>query len=111
MNPAVRAFRILKLFLVFLRELALSVLRVSKLVLSPRMTFSPGIFVFPLTLERDFEITLLANLITLTPGTLTVDVSDDRKSLLVHAIDSPDPDLARRDIAEGFERLIREAFE
>jgi multicomponent Na+:H+ antiporter subunit E len=111
MNHAMRAFRILKLFLVFLREFGLSVLRVSKLVLSPRMRFSPGIFVFPLTLTRDFEITLLANLITLTPGTLTVDVSDDRKSLLVHAIDSPDPELARRAIAEGFERLIREAFE
>jgi multicomponent Na+:H+ antiporter subunit E len=111
MKLAVRAIRIVKLFLAFLMEFGRSVLRVSKLVLSPRMTFSPGIFVFPLTLERDFEITLLANLITLTPGTLTVDVSDDRKSLLVHAIDSPDPDLARRDIAEGFERLIREAFE
>jgi multicomponent Na+:H+ antiporter subunit E len=111
MNPAIRAFRILKLVLAFLREFGLSVLRVAKLVLSPRMTFSPGIFVFPLALTRDFEITLLANLITLTPGTLTVDVSDDRRSLLVHAIDCPDPDLARRDIAEGFERLIQEAFE
>jgi multicomponent Na+:H+ antiporter subunit E len=111
MNPAVRAFRILKLFLVFLKEFGLSVLRVSGLVLSPRMNFSPGIFVFPLTLTRDFEITLLANLITLTPGTLTVDVSGDRGSLMVHAIDIPDADQARRAIAEGFERLIREAFE
>ena len=111
MSPAVRTFRIFKLFLAFLREFALSVLRVSKLVLSPRRRFSPGIFVLPLSLTRDFEITLLANLITLTPGTLTVDISDDRKSLLVHAIDSPDPDVARRDIANGFERLIREAFE
>ena len=111
MSPVMRIFRILKLFLVFVRELAFSVLRVSKLILSPRMVIRPGVFVFPLTLQRDFEITLLANLITLTPGTLTVDVSDDRKTLLVHAIDGPDPDLARREIANGFERLIREAFE
>jgi len=111
MNPVIRAFRILKLLLVFVRELALSVLRVTRLVLSPRMAIRPGIFAFPLTLQRDFEITLLANLITLTPGTLTVDVSDDRKTLLVHAIDSPDPDRARSEIANGFERLIREAFE
>ncbi|WP_436010096.1 Na+/H+ antiporter subunit E [Rhizobium sp. LjRoot254] len=105
-----RAFRILKLFLVFLREFALSVFRVARLVLSPRMRFTPCAFRFPLTLTSDFQITLLANLITLTPGTLTVDVTDDRAALIVHAIDCPDPDAARREIAQGFERLIREAF-
>ena len=102
--------RILWLLLVLLREFTLSVYRVLRLVLSPRLRFRPGIFTFPLTLTRDFEITLLANLITLTPGTLSVDVSDDRRTLYVHAIDCPDPDAARRDIAQGFERLIREAF-
>ena len=111
MNIVRRAFRISRLFVVFLKEFTLSVLRVIRLVLSPRIDIRPGIFIFPLTLTRDFEITLLANLITLTPGTLTVDVSEDRTSLSVHAIDCPDPDLARREIAEGFERLIREAFQ
>ena len=111
MNIAVRLYRILKLFAVFMREFTLSVLRVAHLVLSPRMAIRPSLFTFPLTLTSDFQITLLANLITLTPGTLTVDVSDDRSSLLVHAIDSPDPEIARRQIADGFERLIREAFE
>jgi multicomponent Na+:H+ antiporter subunit E len=106
----IRPFRILKLFLVFLREFSLSVFRVARLVLSPRMRFSPRAFHFPLTLTSDFQITLLANLITLTPGTLTVDVTEDRAALIVHAIDCPDPDAARREIAEGFERLIREAF-
>jgi multicomponent Na+:H+ antiporter subunit E len=60
--------------------------------------------------DRDFEITLLANLITLTPGTLSVDVSDDRRLLFVHAIDCPDADKAVRDIRDGFERKILEAF-
>jgi multicomponent Na+:H+ antiporter subunit E len=106
----IRLFRIGKLFAVFLKELSLSVYRVARLVLSPEMKFTPGIFLFPLTVTSDFEIALLANLVTLTPGTLTVDVTDDRKSLLVHAVDCPDPDAARKDIAEGFERLILEAF-
>jgi multicomponent Na+:H+ antiporter subunit E len=110
MIPVPRPIGLAILFVVFLREFTLSVYRVVRLVLAPRMRFQPAMFVFPLTLTRDFEITLLANLITLTPGTLTVDVADDRKSLLVHAIDCPDPDRARRDIADGFERLIREAF-
>ena len=82
----------------------------ARLVLSPRMRPEPGIFAFRLKVDRNFEITLLANLITLTPGTLSVDVSEDRKTLFVHAIDCSDPDRTRRDIAQGFERRIMEAF-
>ena len=106
----IRPLKLLKLFVVFLGEFTLSVVRVARLVLSPQMRFSPRAFRFELSLTSDFQITLLANLITLTPGTLTVDVTDDRSALIVHAIDCPDPDAARRDIAEGFQRLIREAF-
>lgn len=105
-----RAWRILSLLLLFLYELMMSALKVARLVLSPRMELKPGIFAYPLRLEEDFQITLLANLITLTPGTLSVDVSDDRRTLYVHAIDCSDPDGARRDIAGGFERKIMEAF-
>ncbi|MCF1434539.1 Na+/H+ antiporter subunit E [Agrobacterium vitis] len=106
-----RAWRILSLLLLFLSELAKSAWKVTIMVLSPGLDIKPGIFAFPLSVERDFEITLLANLITLTPGTLSVDVSEDRKILYVHALDCSDPDAARRDIAEGFERKIREAFQ
>ncbi|MGV2106503.1 Na+/H+ antiporter subunit E [Agrobacterium vitis] len=106
-----RTWRILSLLLLFLSELAKSAWKVTIMVLSPGLDIKPGIFAFPLSVERDFEITLLANLITLTPGTLSVDVSDDRKILYVHALDCSDPDAARRDIAEGFERKIREAFQ
>lgn len=106
----IRLYRILKLFVVFLREFVVSVLRVAWLVMSPRMTFTPAAFRFPLRLRSDRQITLLANLITLTPGTLTVDVAEDRSALVVHAIDCPDVEAACRDIRDGFERLIREAF-
>ena len=61
-------------------------------------------------MESDFEITLLANLITLTPGTLSVDVSEDRRMLFVHAIDCSDVESAIRDIKEGFENKIIRAF-
>jgi multicomponent Na+:H+ antiporter subunit E len=105
-----RLYRIAKLFLVFLREFVLSVFRVARLVLSPRLSFTPAAFRYPLALKSDRQITLLANLITLTPGTLTVDVTEDRSALIVHAIDCPDVEAARADIRDGFERLIREAF-
>jgi multicomponent Na+:H+ antiporter subunit E len=105
-----QGFAILSLMLLFLRELALSAWKVALTVLSPDMQLKPGIFAFPLTVDRDFEITLLANMITLTPGTLSVDVSDDRRTLYVHALDCSDPEAAKRDIANGFERKILEAF-
>jgi multicomponent Na+:H+ antiporter subunit E len=105
-----RIGRFLALLLLFLRELAKSAWAVAVIVMSPKMDVKPGIFAFPLTVDRDFEIMLLANLITLTPGTLSVDVSDDRKTLYVHALDCSDPEAVKRGIAEGFERRILEAF-
>lgn len=105
-----RSWRIIKLFVSFLYELVMSAWKVMVLVLSPKLDLKPGIFKFPLSIENDMEITLLANMITLTPGTLSVDVSDDKKFIYVHAIDASDPEAARRDIAEGFERKIKEAF-
>ncbi|TCU19292.1 Na+/H+ antiporter subunit E [Rhizobium sullae] len=105
-----RARRVLSLALLFLKELALSAWTVARTVLRPKMEIRPGIFAFPLTVERDLEITLLANLITLTPGTLSVDVSEDRRTLYVHALDCSDPEATKLAIASGFERKIMEAF-
>lgn len=106
----VRPWPTLLLFLLFVKELLLSSVRVARLVLSPSMDIKPGIFAYPLTVTRDFEIALLANLITLTPGTLSVDVSEDRQTLFVHGMDCSDPEQARREIRNGFERRIMEAF-
>jgi multicomponent Na+:H+ antiporter subunit E len=105
-----RSWRVISLAALFVYELILSAWRVVTLVLSPKMDVKPGIMAYPMKVDRDAEITLLANLITLTPGTLSVDVSDDRRTLYVHAIDCSDTDQTRRDIAEGFERRILEAF-
>ncbi|MFL0693545.1 MAG: Na+/H+ antiporter subunit E [Agrobacterium tumefaciens] len=102
--------RVLALVLLFLVELAKSAWRVATLVLRPKMDLKPGIFAYPLMVKSDWEISLLANLITLTPGTLSVDVSEDRTTLYIHAIDCSDVEAARRDIAEGFEKKIMEAF-
>lgn len=105
-----RARRVLSLAVLFVYELVLSAWRVALLVMSRKPELKPGILAYPLKVDRDAEITLLANLITLTPGTLSVDVSDDRRTLYVHALDCSDPDQTRREIAEGFERKILEAF-
>lgn len=106
----IRPYPALKLFLLFLRELFRSAWRVAVLVLRPRLDIRPDVVAVPVSLTRDAELTLLANLITLTPGTLTVDIAEDRRALYVHALEGDDPDAVRRDIRAGFERAIRETF-
>lgn len=105
-----RLWQIVSLALLFVYELLLSALRVAVIVLRPKIELKPGIIAYPLTVDRDFEITMLANLITLTPGTLSVDVSEDRKTLYVHCIDVPDKQATIDDIKNGFERKILEVF-
>jgi len=94
--------------LFFLRELTVSGLRVAYDVVTPTLSAKPGIIAIPLTVETDFEITTLANTITLTPGTITLDISEDHKVLYVHAMYAEDPELVRRQIIEGLERRVLE---
>lgn len=93
----------------FARELVLSGLKVAWLALQPRLKLRPAIVAYPLTLVTDAQITLLANMITLTPGTLSVDVSADRKTLFIHAIDLASRERLIGEIAGGFETRILEA--
>src|SRR5699024_5621043 len=71
----------IKLVFIFLRELAMSNISVLRIVLQPKMDIKPAIFTYPTELKHDWEITLLSALITLTPGTLVVHVSDDQQKL------------------------------
>ncbi|TLP44843.1 MULTISPECIES: Na+/H+ antiporter subunit E [Cohaesibacter] len=105
-----RARRVLSLLMLFLRELMKSAFRVAKLALSPKLELRPGFIAYDLTTDRDIEITILANMITLTPGTLSVDVSDDKKTLYIHAVTFDDLEELRSEIRDGFERKIMEAF-
>ena len=92
----------------FLKELILSNVRVAIDVVSPRSRRRPAVVAVPLDVTSDVEITMLANIVTLTPGTLSLDVSPDRRTLYVHGMFVDDPEAFRRDIKEGFERRIRE---
>lgn len=101
---------VLGLILFFLWELILSSLRVAYDVLTPTHHMRPGVVGIPLDLQTDMEITLLANLITLTPGTLSLEVSPDRRTLYLHVMYIDDAEAVRRRVKEGFERRIREVF-
>lgn len=65
----------------------------------------------PLNLRRPEAITVLAGTITLTPGTVSADLSDKGHALLVHALDAGDPDAVRDEIKQRYERRLKEIFE
>ncbi|MGH9791815.1 MAG: Na+/H+ antiporter subunit E [Candidatus Acidiferrales bacterium] len=95
----------------FLWELLLSNLRVAYDVVTPRYHMRPGVIAIPLDVRSEIEIVTLANLITLTPGTLSLDVSADRKVLYIHAMYLDDVAAFRQRIKEGFERRVREVMQ
>ena len=103
-----KVWAIIKLVLLFLKELTLSNISVLKLIIKPEMPIRPAIFAMPTILEKDWEITLLSSLITLTPGTIVIDVSDDNKTLYIHSIDFEDIDDAVKSIQDTFEKAILE---
>jgi multicomponent Na+:H+ antiporter subunit E len=85
-------------------------LRVAWEVLTPGFGMRPAIVAIPLDVKTPLEITLLAQCITLTPGTLSIDVSSDRSVLYIHAMYVNDLDEYRQIIKDGFERRILELF-
>jgi multicomponent Na+:H+ antiporter subunit E len=94
----------------FLWELLLANLRVAYEVVTPELHIRSGIIGIPLDIQTDTQITLLASLLALTPGSISLDISPDRKILYIHTMYVDDPDVLRKQIKNGFERLILEAF-
>lgn len=77
---------VIKFFFYFLKELILANLMVAWDIITPAPKMRPGIIALGLDAKTNFEITMLANLITLTPGTLSLDVSEDKKTLYIHSL-------------------------
>ena len=92
----------------FVWELVRANLRLALDVATPRYHMKPGILAIPLDATRDSEILLLAMLINLTPGSVALDVSDDRKTMYVHVMYIDSPEAARAEIKVGFERRVHQ---
>lgn len=98
--------RIFEFIAFFIWELLVANLRIAYDVVAPQFRMRPGIIALPLDARTDGEITLLANLISLTPGTLSVDVSADRTKLFIHMQFIDDPEHAKQQLKQGFERRL-----
>jgi len=103
-----KTIQFVRFALFFTKELIVSSYRVAIDVVKPLPLMRPGVIGIPLDAETDLEITMLANIISLTPGTLSLDVSPDRKTLYIHAMYVINPDDLRREIKDGLERRLLE---
>ena len=90
----------------FLYELLLANLEVAYDLITPSYYMKPGIVRYELSAKTDMEITLLSNLISLTPGTLILDVSDDKSVLYIHVMYVKDKEKFIRRIRDGFEQRL-----
>ncbi|SHG00569.1 multisubunit sodium/proton antiporter, MrpE subunit [Salegentibacter echinorum] len=98
--------KLIALFFFFLWELFKANLQVAYEVVTPNLKMTPGIVKVPLTIQSDLGITMLGNMISLTPGTLSLDVSNDKKVLYVHAMYITDKEEFIDGIKNGFEKRI-----
>ena len=93
--------------LYYLWELLKSNFRVAYEVLTPTHTMKPGVIGLPLDAQSDAAITIFANLVSFTPGTLSLDVSNDRRMLFIHAMYADDDEQLFADLKEMERRVIK----
>ena len=94
----------------FVWEIVIANLRVALDVVRGNR-IEPAVVAIPLDVTTDGEILLLSMLINITPGSVTIDLSDDRRTLYVHVMHMNDADDTRREIKDGFERRVKLLFQ
>ncbi len=110
--PVGRPIKLLSYLVLVIWDILVANVVVAMIVLfKSNKNMRPQWVVIPLDLRTPEAITMLAGTITLTPGTVSADLSDDGKALLVHALDADDPDAVRDDIKQRYERRLKEIFE
>lgn len=105
-----RVRRAVELAAFFAWELLVANFRVAADVLRGNQ-IEPAVVAIPLDVTSDIEILLLSMLINITPGSVTIDLSDDHRTLYVHVMHMKTPEETRREIKDGFEHRIRLLFE
>jgi multicomponent Na+:H+ antiporter subunit E len=106
-----RVWAAIKLAAIFSWELIVANIDIAKMVLHPKMEMKPGIVKVPTTLKTEGELTLLAMIISLTPGTLIMDFSPDNRFFYIHSVHMEDKEDVIAKIRDVFEKAIMEVTE
>jgi multicomponent Na+:H+ antiporter subunit E len=105
--------RYLKIFafvLFYIKEILISNITVARDVLFFNNHLKPGFILLPIDTLNERQILILSNIITMTPGTLAMDVADDQKNLFLHSLYVEDADQLRQQLIEDYVTPIRELF-
>jgi multicomponent K+:H+ antiporter subunit E len=103
---------IVEFVLIVLWDIVMANILVARIILfTRRADLRPAWITVPLDLRTPEAITVLAGTVTMTPGTVSSDLSQDGHSLLVHCLHAPDPDEVRDQIKARYERRLKEIFE
>lgn len=97
----------IKFLLFYLYRLVRSNLNLAKTILKPKLNMRPGIIELPIQLKSDHEILSLINLITMTPGTICMDISDDKSKIYIHAMFVNDEVEFKAEIKEMEQRISK----
>lgn len=108
-----RPLKVVEYAVLVLYDVVVANLQVAALILGPRSRLAPAFVRVPLELRSDFAVTVLASTVTLTPGTVSVEIEDGPagRSLVVHALRCLDPDALVRDVKHRYELRLREILE
>lgn len=104
-------WKLLRYIAMLLWDIGLANITVARLILGPTRQLRPAFIHLPLDLQNEFAISVLASTISLTPGTVSSDLSADRRTLLIHALDVEDEAAAIAAIKQRYEKPLREIFE
>ena len=105
-----RVYKIFSFILYFISDMIKANLEATKEILSPGLNITPGIVAFKHHLITDFEITMLTNVIALTPGTMVLKVSDDKKIIYIHGLYLHDKEKFMDRLENGLEKKLIEAL-
>lgn len=110
-RPAfIKSWQMPRYLVIVLKDIIVASFSVARLILSPRQP-RPIFVCYPLQLEHPLAISILASTISLTPGTVSADVSDDQKTLLIHALDAGTDQEVIDAIHNRYEKPLMEMFQ
>lgn len=92
-------------------DIVVANLQVVRLVLGPKSRLQPAFVEVPVEIDNEFVLSALACIISLTPGTVSANISSDHKTLLVHGLDVPDRDELVAAVKSRYEAPLLEIFE
>ncbi|ACO78165.1 sodium hydrogen antiporter subunitE, ShaE [Azotobacter vinelandii CA] len=106
-----RPFRLGLFVLQVFADILVANLHVARLVLGPEARLNPAFVEVPMAIEDEFVLALLTNIISLTPGTVSADLDVERRTLLLHALDAPDPARLVAEVKRRYETPLLEIFQ